>query len=219
MDLSYQTYSKCDRCREGKMESYENLCYYHDKIERGLIDEPEHEIAYTDVFCEDEEQIETWKEQCKIISNSICPPESRDDAIQYASMGYRRTLASWNPEESTWATFCNTVIRNRIIDFMRKEVLYYERNELIPEDMILEDSLNPEYLCIVKADRDDLRDAISNAMIGMSDREHAVLWRRMVSDNPVTLQDLADWYGTTEASIRRDEGRIINKLREELSYE
>lgn len=219
MDLSYNTYSKCDRCREGKMNEYENLCYYHDKMERGLIDEPEHEVAYVETMIEEPEMLDVFMEQLDYVAYAFCPEQWQDEAKNYAGMAYRRAVKTWDSEKASWKTFCYNVIKNRVIDYMRKEGLYQERNEFIPEDMIMEDSLNPEYLCILKGERDDLRDAISNVMMGMSDREHDVLWRRMIADEPVTLQDLADRYGTTESSIRRDEQRIITKIREEIEYD
>jgi hypothetical protein len=71
MDLSYHVYSKCDRCREGKIAQPENLCYYHQKIEDGLIDEPPMEIPYTDVQCEDTEQLTIFMEQLSYWSNQF----------------------------------------------------------------------------------------------------------------------------------------------------
>jgi RNA polymerase sigma factor (sigma-70 family) len=201
------------------MTEYENLCYYHEKIQRGLIDEPEMEIPYAEVWAEDDELLQVFTERTKYYSDTMCPDAVKEDARQYASMGYRNTIATWEPDKVAWITHCSLKIKHRVIDFVRKEALYGQRFQGLPDGEDILDHVNPEILVIEKDQRDSLRDAISNAMLGMSDREHWVLWRRMVTHDPATLQELADRWECSTESIRRDEQRIINKLREEIAYE
>jgi RNA polymerase sigma factor (sigma-70 family) len=201
------------------MAEYTNLCYYHAKIEAGLIDEPEMEIPYAEVWVEDQELLQVFMERTKYYSDTMCPDGVKEDARNYASMGYRNTVATWESDSVAWVTHCSLKIKHRVIDFMRKEVLHGQRFQGLPDGEDILDYMNPEILVIEKEKHDGLRDAISDAMLGMTDREHWVLWRRMITHDPATLQELADRWGCSRESIRRDEKRIINKLREEIAYE
>jgi RNA polymerase sigma factor (sigma-70 family) len=221
MDLSFNVYSKCDRCREGRIEEPEILCYYHQKIQDGLIDEPESEVGYAEVWCEDIELFQIFTEQLKFWANVLCKGRDREDARQYASMMYRKTITSWNPSSASWVTFCSNVIRNSITDFNRKKVLNDGRTEfgVVDADWKIADQLTPEELVMEKERVDILRQSIADSMIDLTERQTDVLWQRMVTYRPATQQELADKWKCDQSTILREEERIIKKLREEMSYE
>ena len=221
MDLSYSLYSKCDRCREGEIESPENLCYYHQKIADGLIDEPPVEIAYAEVWSDDAEFVKTYMDKAVYWSRQLCPTHLQEDGRTHTGLAYRHVLATWNPEVASWATHCSRAIKNAIIDFMRKETLYGSRTVL--DNVIvanLPDNLsNAQEMVEEKEKIDNLRTAMSRAMEGMTERQKAVLWQRMAHNDPATQQELADRWGVSHQQIGHDEKAVINKLREEMSNE
>jgi len=221
MDLSFEKYNSCDRCREGKLREPEILCYYHQKIKDGLIDEPENEFAYVEVWSDDPDFIDIFQEQLSYVVNHFCPMDLKGDASQYAGIGYRRLLASWDPAQASWRTFCFTAIRNRVKDFMKKEMLYGERFEIASDfvNRTLGVDPNPEDLVLEKERVDSLRMAIARAMSDITERQSVVLWARMVNHMPATQQDIADQWDTTRQSIIRDEESIIKILRKEIDYE
>jgi RNA polymerase sigma factor (sigma-70 family) len=214
MDLSYEVYSKCDRCREGKMTEYTNLCFYHRKIEDGLIDEPEYEVGYVDVPVENPEMVVIFIEQLDMLANLMCPDEWKEDAKQYASMGYQKLLSDWN-QESSWKTYINSAIKLRMIDYMRKEGLHKERMQNLGgyEDT-LEDPLDLEDMYAQKEIYDRLYDTAHEVSADLSDLEMRILWHRLLTFDPISQNAIAEIEGVSQQAVSKAEDRIINRLRE-----
>lgn len=223
MDFSYQVYSKCDRCREGKIAKPEILCYYHQKIEDGLIDEPELEYGYVEVapVDENEDMLTVLQEQLDIVARMICPDHWVEDAKQYASIGYRNVLARWEPDRNAWRTHCAMHIKGRLIDYMRKEGLYAERLIVDPNmESIYGDALDVEQLVLEKEGVDAMHEALMQVTRSeLSNMESSILWRRLCNDSPLKLDQLAVMWGVTEGAIRKAEKRIIEKIKEVIDYE
>ena len=63
---------------------------------------------------------------------------------------------------------------------------------------------------------EEIRERVSAAIAafreGLNERELAILDQRLVSDDPVTLQELGDRFGVTREAMRQTE----NKLKERL---
>jgi RNA polymerase sigma-32 factor len=51
----------------------------------------------------------------------------------------------------------------------------------------------------------------------LNERERLILDRRLLADEPATLQDLGDHFGVTREAIRQSEARLTGRLREYLS--
>jgi RNA polymerase sigma-32 factor len=55
--------------------------------------------------------------------------------------------------------------------------------------------------------------AIAEFREGLSERERAILERRILSDAPETLQKLGDRFGTTREAVRQAEARLMKRLK------
>ena len=95
--------------------------------------------------------------------------------------------------------------------------------ELIPgEDFSLKDTLvdsreNQEEL-LGKYEEQQHRSAkVQNALTVLNDRERHIIERRILTDEPVTLQELADKYGISRERVRQLESNALKKLRSMLS--
>ena len=51
----------------------------------------------------------------------------------------------------------------------------------------------------------------------LNEKERTILKERLLSETPLTLQEIANRYGISKERARQLEERIINKMKEELS--
>jgi RNA polymerase sigma-32 factor len=69
--------------------------------------------------------------------------------------------------------------------------------------------------------RDQLVSRIKNRIPefkkGLNDKERRLLEDRLLSDEPKTLQEVADLYGLTRERARQIEAKVLSKLREFLA--
>jgi RNA polymerase sigma factor (sigma-70 family) len=218
-DNSYMLYHNCDRCREGQIADPEVLCYYHQKIHDGLIDEPQAETAYSAVFQEDTELLSQWDEVAKSLAFKL-PAHWREDAMIYAGLGFRNASLKWDPNAGPWSQYARTILKNRLIDFIRKESRYQERNVVTDSlaYVVKDDAPDAEQLMLAKEERDNLRTAILEAVVDLDERQKDILWTRLLSHEPDTLQMIADRWETYVMAIKRDELTVLNTIREEINY-
>ncbi len=68
-----------------------------------------------------------------------------------------------------------------------------------------------------------LRENLAEIRDSLSEKELYILENRILSDEPLTLQEIGDHYGTTREAVRQLEARLIGKIRkavtEDLHYE
>lgn len=68
-----------------------------------------------------------------------------------------------------------------------------------------------------------LRENLAEIRDSLSEKELYILENRVLSDEPMTLQEIGDHYGTTREAVRQLEARLIGKIRkavtEDLHYE
>lgn len=68
-----------------------------------------------------------------------------------------------------------------------------------------------------------LRENLAEIRDSLSEKELFVLQNRILSDEPMTLQEIGDHYGTTREAVRQLEARLIGKIRkavtDDLHYE
>jgi RNA polymerase sigma-32 factor len=62
--------------------------------------------------------------------------------------------------------------------------------------------------------RDLLEKRFADFSKTLSDREREILSRRLIADDPETLQEIADRYGISREAIRVAEKKLVNKLKE-----
>jgi RNA polymerase sigma-32 factor len=54
------------------------------------------------------------------------------------------------------------------------------------------------------------------AFLLLNDREKDILYKRQISENPMTLEDLSQFYKVSRERIRQIEENAINKIRKEV---
>ena len=71
--------------------------------------------------------------------------------------------------------------------------------------------------------RRELQERVERALDGfregLTDRELALLDERILSEAPVTLQEIGDRFGTTREAARQAESRLMKRLKEFLREE
>jgi RNA polymerase sigma factor (sigma-70 family) len=178
----------------------------------------------------EKEQANMFMDQAEYWARQFCPVELRDDACGYAALSYVKLSESWDPEKSSWKTYCSNAIRNQIINFMKKETVDRERFHLLYDDYELVDmkfkllihmnSNHPLDDLIEKEELEHLQFAIGEATKhNLNERQKAVLWSRLLTPFPMTQQQLADMYEVSQPMIVKDEETIIKILREEMNYD
>ncbi len=61
--------------------------------------------------------------------------------------------------------------------------------------------------------------AIARFREGLKERERAILDERILAEEPTTLQEIGDRFGTTREAVRQAEARLMRRLREHLVQE
>jgi RNA polymerase sigma-32 factor len=84
-------------------------------------------------------------------------------------------------------------------------------------DMLVDSTaLNPE-LAIERRDDDERAAAIGSALSILSERERLVMEKRVMADEPESLQGLGDRFGLTRERVRQIEKAALEKLRKKIS--
>lgn len=65
-------------------------------------------------------------------------------------------------------------------------------------------------------EHDERMELLHEAMADLNDRERDIIMKRKLSDEPMTLEDLAGIYGVSRERIRQIEGRAFEKLQEAM---
>jgi RNA polymerase sigma factor (sigma-70 family) len=159
------------------------------------------------------EHFEKWKAFAEARAKQTLPDHWVEDGTQEAYIGLLKAIDTFNPDQgfkfSTYATHC---IRHAIYDFVRRE-------KRQTDNLVYTDKME-DVLPSVDADAHrllelyEMNHAIREACAPMTPREEAVLTHRLLAEDPEGLQALAKWWGTSEASIRRDEKRLKSKIKE-----
>jgi len=83
-------------------------------------------------------------------------------------------------------------------------------------ETIADDRMNQEELLGEFEQEHQLTKQVASAMEGLNDRERYIVEHRITSDNPVTLQDLADRFSISRERVRQIEERTLEKLKKSL---
>lgn len=67
--------------------------------------------------------------------------------------------------------------------------------------------------------RDKLHDLIQSFQATLNEKEHAILEGRLLTDEPLTLQDIADRFGISRERVRQIEAGLLRKMRAYLEQE
>jgi len=79
-------------------------------------------------------------------------------------------------------------------------------------DSLADERSNQEVNLGESEEYDERKNLFYNALGNLSDREQEIIRRRMLDENPATLEDLSQQYGVSRERIRQIEARALEKL-------
>jgi RNA polymerase sigma factor (sigma-70 family) len=143
-------------------------------------------------------------------------PEWRDHAKGYVGRFYLYAVRTWEPDKSAWETWCYTIVKTKLLNYMKKEKRYADRyNVGVPDGRMYSPSEHsPDALVISKEEQEIIRESIVDVLPDMTERQKYILWKRLLTHNPKTLQEIADKWGVTKQMISLDEMNIRNQIKE-----
>jgi RNA polymerase sigma-32 factor len=81
------------------------------------------------------------------------------------------------------------------------------------KDTLVDDRTNQEELLGDLQEQQQLSEEVNRAMTVLNPRERHIVERRLLTDEPSTLQELADSYGISRERVRQIESNALKKLR------
>jgi RNA polymerase sigma-32 factor len=61
-----------------------------------------------------------------------------------------------------------------------------------------------------------LMNAVEELRLGLNEKETILLEERILSDEPLTLQEIGDKYGITREAVRQTEARLMKKIKDSM---
>jgi RNA polymerase sigma factor (sigma-70 family) len=139
-----------------------------------------------------------------------------DELNSEGLIGLLKAIRTHDESKGKFETFAITCIKNAMIDHLRKEDRWAK--ELIGFNEIGEEVASPLPNQVELYDRYEMNQEIREACGTINDRENFVLTFRMLSEDPMGLEEIAQIYDVSEASIRRDEARLKSRIKENYDY-
>ena len=84
-------------------------------------------------------------------------------------------------------------------------------------DLLRDGRPDPEALAIAREGQQDAHERVQRALAVLSDRERRIVWARLATEQPPTLEQLGERLGVSRERVRQLESRARLKLREALS--
>jgi RNA polymerase sigma-32 factor len=91
-----------------------------------------------------------------------------------------------------------------------------ESDDITVLDTIADERMNQEELLGTYQQERQLKQQIAKAISGLNDKERFIVEKRIASDDPFTLQDIADHFQISRERVRQIEERALSKLRNML---
>jgi RNA polymerase sigma-32 factor len=88
-----------------------------------------------------------------------------------------------------------------------------------PRELLRGAGLDPEHIAIQHETEQHASDRVQRALAVLSDRERQIVWARMATDEPETLEHIGKKLGVSRERVRQLEQRARTKLREILTAE
>jgi RNA polymerase sigma-32 factor len=85
------------------------------------------------------------------------------------------------------------------------------------QDTLADNSKRPDIIVEESQERAELMTRLNKIAKTLNEKERTILKERLLSETPLTLQEIANRYGISKERARQLEERIINKMKEELS--
>jgi RNA polymerase sigma-32 factor len=93
-----------------------------------------------------------------------------------------------------------------------------EDHELTHLDLLQDDRLNQEELLAQKEEKRLREQKVSNAIKRLSEKEMYVIKKRIMADEPLTLQEIGDHLKLSRERVRQIESEALKKLKREISH-
>jgi DNA-directed RNA polymerase specialized sigma subunit len=212
----------CNYCTKDK------LCYYHQKIEDGLIDEPED----TPEILEEHQQIWNYIPLVRSMADWLLPFSNLgyEDLCQqgYSILAELSTKVDWQSDPKMISMFVKLSVQGK----MKKYIAHFGTSVRIPSfsqdyfdmniqsvgieesELFSEDALSPEDQLLLKERKDMLRGAVAVILPSLNEREFYVLFNCMLTDSPLTVREVANQFDCGKSSIDRDVARLKARLYE-----
>ncbi|GAB4175174.1 MAG: RNA polymerase sigma factor RpoH [Geothermobacteraceae bacterium] len=94
------------------------------------------------------------------------------------------------------------------------DVQLVEGDDYTLMDTLADDRQDQETLLAERQEEDLRRRAIDEALASLKERERDIIQNRLLREEPLTLQDLADRYGISRERVRQVEQNALKKIRE-----
>lgn len=94
-----------------------------------------------------------------------------------------------------------------------------ESDDVTVLDTIADDRMNQEELLGTYQQEHGLKLLVNKAMEGLNEKERFIIQHRVTSDDPLTLQDIADHFHISRERVRQIEERALSKLKNLLPRE
>lgn len=88
-----------------------------------------------------------------------------------------------------------------------------ESDDITVLETIADERMNQEELLSTYQQEHDLKRIVDKALEGLNEKERFIIEQRVTSDNPLTLQEIADHFQISRERIRQIEERVLVKLR------
>jgi RNA polymerase sigma-32 factor len=82
------------------------------------------------------------------------------------------------------------------------------------QDWLVDDSASQESLLAQSEESDNRREALSQALGVLNDRERRIFEARRLADDPITLEDLSTEFGISRERVRQIEVRAFEKVQQ-----
>jgi len=92
-----------------------------------------------------------------------------------------------------------------------------ESDDLTVLETIADERMNQEELLGTYQQEHDLKDRLKIALEGLNEKERFIIERRVATEDPLTLQDIADHFSISRERVRQIEERTLSKLRNLLA--
>jgi len=89
----------------------------------------------------------------------------------------------------------------------------FESDGLTILDTLADDRMNQEEMLGEYQKEHVLKKAVAHALQGLNEKERYIVEHRITSDDPATLQDIADHFSISRERVRQIEERALSKLR------
>ena len=204
------------------------LCYYHRKIHDGLIDGPETDSPFPGIAI--------WN--YRPLVHALAWKWSAQLGLEYSDVvqqGYSILAAlaykvDWEMHPNQISKYIKRSVEGYLKMYFAKSMhtvmiphfFQIDKAKIIVEPVGYEDNTrwytdepNPEEQCLVKEERDIASDILDRVLQTLNEREAYVLWHHIISDEPMSMREIADQFHCGKSAIGRDVTRLVKLLQEE----